>query len=431
MIYYIDSASGLDSNSGLDESSPKKSHAALCLKAGDVVLFKRGSFIRAALETYEGVTYGAYGDGDAPTFCGSLDVSSPDDWKETEKNLWQYTKSTKGKVGNIILDNGYGTFRWEKEDMCGQGDFWDSRQTDETKPQEYDAQELFLYSEQNPAECYQNIEICHYGKRVLGYIKSGNVFDGLRFINSGVHGLAGQGKNVTIKNCRFENIGGCMFYKNTKVRFGNAIEFWQYGEDILVENCTFRQVYDSCITHQGSRSTVTPARNFICRNNIFDSYGMAAFEYRDRLPIASSFTGNICNNAGCGFAMLGEELPRHSEIYPQPMGHHIFLWRMESATENGSLLIENNQFGNAPVGAAIYSVISPEAEAQIKLDNNSYTKNARLLVRFGGENFNSLEAYSAKTGQDKKQYSIAELLSPRKALFGLNFLSSLGIHRCR
>ncbi len=401
MIYYVDSISGLDTNDGLSRTAPKKDYASLHINNGDTVLFKRGSFFRGIIETVEGAKYGAYGDGDAPTFCGSLDASSKDDWKETEKNIWKYTKSTKGKVGNIVLDGGYGTFRWEKDELCNQGDFWDSRQTDETKPQEYDVQELFMYSEKNPAEFYSHIEICHYGSRNLGYIKSGTVFDGLRFMNSGVHGLAGQGKNVVIKNCIFENIGGCMFYKNTKVRFGNAIEFWQYGEDVLIENCTFSQVYDSCITHQGSPSLVIPARNFICRNNTFDSYGMAAFEYRNKLPIDSEFTGNTCLNAGCGFAMLGEELPRYSEIYPQPMGHHIFLWRMESATEGGKLLIENNVFGNAPVGAAIYSIISAEAESQIKLDNNTYTKNEQLLIRFGGENFNRFEDYTAKTGQDK------------------------------
>ena len=99
--------------------------------------------------------------------------------------------------------------------------------------------------------------------------------------------------------------------------------------------------------------------------------------------------------------MLGEVLPRKSEIWPQPMGHHIFLWRIPEATDGGSLLIADNTFEDAPVGAAIYSIISPEAEAQITLDNNAYTRNSVLLNRFGGENFNDLEEYKSKTGKDK------------------------------
>ena len=83
------------------------------------------------------------------------------------------------------------------------------------------------------------------------------------------------------------------------------------------------------------------------------------------------------------------------------MGHHIFMWRIPKATEGGSLVIENNYFGPAPVGAAIYSIISPEAEAQTKLDNNKYTKNDILLNRWGGENYNDLEAYKSASGQDK------------------------------
>ena len=168
-----------------------------------------------------------------------------------------------------------------------------------------------------------------------------------------------------------------MFYKNRRIRFGNGIEFWQYSENILIENCTFNQVYDSCITHQGSRATVTPAKNMICRGNTFNNYSMAAFEYRDRLPIASSFENNVCTNAGCGFGVQGEDIPRRSEIYPQPMGHHIFLWRIDKKSENGGLLIKNNHFGYTSQGFAVYSIICPEAENQITFGNNTYVENSR------------------------------------------------------
>jgi hypothetical protein len=128
---------------------------------------------------------------------------------------------------------------------------------------------------------------------------------------------------------------------------------------------------------------------------------MAAFEYRDKLPIQSEFSYNVCQNAGCGFAMLGETLPRSSEIWPQPMGHHIFLWRIPEATEGGSLSIHDNVFSYAPVGAAIYSIISKEAEAQISLKNNAYTKNDTLLTYFGEKAYTDLEEYKEQTGQDE------------------------------
>ena len=133
---------------------------------------------------------------------------------------------------------------------------------------------------------------------------------------------------------------------------------------------------------------------------MFDTYGMAAFEYRDKLPIRSVFEKNICLNAGCGFAMLGETKPRSSEIWPQPMGHHIFLWRIPEPSDGGDLVIADNVFGSAPEGAAVYSIISPEAEEQITLKNNTYTPNDTLLVYFGGKSYTSLEQYQKEMGND-------------------------------
>lgn len=415
--YYIDVINGNDENDGLSPEKAKKDHRSINVKAGDKVLFKRGSFIRDTLNITEGednapITYGAYGDGEKPTFCASTDVSSVSDWIETDKkNVWKCLKSIPGDIGNFVFGESEctATFRWNKEELSGQGDFNDSRFAQgEQYRRNYSEQEVLLYSEKNPAEYYGHIEAVSYAKRSIGTLKSNIIIEDLRVMNSGVHGFAGAGKNVTIRSCDFENIGGCGWNRDLKIRFGNAVEFWTYAEDVLVENCTFKNVYDSCITHQGPGEKTIPALRFNCRGNTFDTYGMAAFEYRDKLPIDSSFTNNVCKNAGCGFAMLGEELPRKSEIWPQPMGHHIFLWRIPKATEGGNLVISGNEFGPAPVGAAIYSIISPEAEAQMTIDNNKYTKNNVLLNRFGGENFADLMEYVRKTGKDKSSAYIGE-----------------------
>ena len=409
--YYIDQLNGNDTLDGLSPETARQNYTDIDVQAGDTVLFKRGSFYRDKLYATQYVSYGAYGEGELPTFCGSFDVSLPEDWEETDTpNVWKCTKPIIGDVGNIVYNESdcTATFRWEKEELCAQGDFYDERNGlgDRFKPA-LDEKTLYVYSVGNPATVYSHIEAVGYHTRQLVSLGNGMSFENLHFMNSGVHGLAGSGNNITVRNCVIENIGGCAWSKNLKIRFGNAFEIWAKGNDILIENCTFKNVYDSCVTHQGPGEKTQPAEHFICRNNIFDTYGMAAFEYRDKLPIDSSFTGNTCLNAGCGFAMLGEELPRYSEIWPQPMGHHIFMWRIDHATEGGNLVIEDNVFGPAPVGAAMYSIISPEAEAQTHLDNNKYTQNDILLNRWGGENFNDLEAYKAKTGEDKNSTYLA------------------------
>ncbi len=413
MIYYVDNINGKESADGASCSSPVSDYTVLSVKPGDTVLFKRGNVYRSTLELVAGedgnpTSYGAWGDGDMPTFIGSTDVSSPRDWIATEReNVWVCARPTRGSVGNLVFnaDECTATLRWEKRDLCFQGDFFDELFTancfrKETPDSSLSAGHLYMYSVGNPGEVYERIEAVDYGEHILCKIKNNVIIDGLKFKNNDF-AIAGKGgKSVVVRNCAFENLGGCVWNYELRIRFGNALEFWNIAENVLVVNCSFKNVYDSCVTHQGPGAKTQPAKNFTVRNCLFDTYGMAAFEYRDKLPINSAFTDNICQNAGTGFAMLGEEGPRRSEIWPEPMGHHIFLWRIEDATEGGSLLIENNTFGPAPVGAAIYSIIDERAEAQITLKNNRYTRNDTLLIHFGGESFTELEAYKEKCLKD-------------------------------
>ena len=79
MIYYIDPHNG---NNAFDGTSPEKArqdYHDIAVKPGDSVLFRRGGVIRGTLDRAQGedgapVTYGAWGEGKAPVFCGSVDV---------------------------------------------------------------------------------------------------------------------------------------------------------------------------------------------------------------------------------------------------------------------------------------------------------------------------------------------------------------------
>lgn len=413
--YYIDFTDGCDENSGLSPDAARKNYTDLSLNAGDSVLFRRGSFTRGMLETQEHVYYGAYGAGECPTFCGSIDVGSERDWLPTEdENIWKCTKVLQGDAGNLVFntDECSAALRWAKHDLCMQGDFYSCPVDEEQAKLASGKRELYVYSVKNPAHIYSHIEAISYGTRCIVKLKNGLTIEDIRVINSGVHGMAGQGNNITVRRCVFENIGGCPWDRKLKIRFGNGFEIWHHGNDILIDDCVFKNIYDSCVTHQGPGADTEPTNGFVCRNCTFDTYGMAAFEYRDKLPIRSVFEGNVCRNAGCGFAMLGDTKPRNSEIWPQPMGHHIFLWRIDEPTDGGGLVISDNVFGSAPEGAAIYSVISPEAEAQITLENNKYTPNKKLLIRFGGVEYTSLEQYKKQTGRDGK----SSYLDPTKIL---------------
>ena len=175
--------------------------------------------------------------------------------------------------------------------------------------------------------------------------------------------------------------------RELRIRFGNGIENWDHSRDILVRDCLFDGIYDSCVTHQGPGEAAGLAVNVAYVDNVFRNYGMAAYEARDKVGINVRFEGNICEGAGEGFSLQDETPPRRSEIWPQPMGHHLFIWRMEHGTEHGGIFVRNNDFGSSPYGAAVYSVISPEAEGQFVFEGNRYRKESGLLVRWGGRNY--------------------------------------------
>lgn len=397
MIYYIDPVNGSDRLDGSSPERARKSYLTLDVKPGDSILFRRGSFIRDCLYCVEGapgayVSYGAYGEGANPVFCGSADVSDPDDWVEVSPNVWEYKKELSTEVCNFIFDNGRigATLRWDEDKLVAPGDWYDSRIGMGDHSSEPVAQRVLLYSVGNPGRVRSHIECVLYGKRCLVQNKSYTAFSDLCFYGSGVHGLSGGAHHVRVERCSFLFIGGAVWNRGLRIRFGNAIEFWNIGDDILIEDCYFNNIYDSCITQQGGENT-TPAHRLVMRRNLFVDYGMAAYEGRDRMPVDCEFSDNICLYAGGGFAAFGDTIPRNSEIYPQPMGHHLFIWRITAPSDGGSFTVKNNIFCEA-TGAAIYSIIDDGANAQLKLSGNRYyTTNRELLCRFGDRSYSADE----------------------------------------
>jgi len=422
--YYIDWVNGLDTNDGLSEKTPKQFHNSIDLKPGDTVLFKRGNMLRNRLDAKSGteegrITYGAYGEGENPVFCGSEDVSSPDLWVEEEPNLWRYSGEITDEPCNIIYNNGAfcGKLCWEKQDMKEQGDWYDMHLgnaryrryqrangtwIDNLPPEGY-KRPLYIRSEKNPGEYYNHIEYVTFKKFGLSDAVYAN-FDNLTFINSGVHGITCQ-HDASVTNCKFEFLGGACFNRTMRIRLGNGVESFQFPKNVLVENCFFNNIFDSCITYQGFWGC-TPADNCHYRNNLMMNYGMAAYEVRDHIPTNTTFTDNICIGAGLGFAKQDDIFPRNSEIYPFPMGHHVFIWRIakQNPTPGAKLEIKNNIFYDAPVGAAIFSFILAEPEKQYDFDYNTYyTTSPDMINRMTDISYKpgDFDKYVEVTGQDK------------------------------
>lgn len=435
MIYYIDPIHGDPLADGSTPEKARLTYTELDLRPGDTVLFRRGSFIRDSLYRKPGadgayITYGAYGEGENPIFCGSIDVSDPEKWREVHDNVWQYTDKLPSEVCNFIYDNGRigATLRWEENLLSAQGDWYDSSMGGTEGRRDSKEQKVFIYSEGNPGKVYSHIECAVWGRRNMSDNVNYTACENLSFYGSGVHALTGGAHHITVRHCSFCFIGGAVWNRQLKIRFGNAIEFWNTGEDILIEECYFNNIYDSCITHQGSAECL-PAKNLIMRRNLFINYGMGAYEGRDRMSIDSAFDDNICVNAGGGFSGFGDTKPRNSEIYPQPMGHHLFMWRIPEATEGGSLEIARNLFYNA-TGGAMYSIIGEAAEAQMHLScNRYYTENKGLLTHIGGESYrpDEFDRYLEKYGEPGAVYGEHDIMAEIEKWFEMTGCGRCGV----
>ena len=412
--YYIDFQNGCDENDGLRPETPFRTQHPELLKPDDTVLFRRGTMFRGPLQNPSGrwehpIHYGAYGEGEPPVFCGSQSLSDASLWKSVGKNIWQYTGILASEAANLIYGDGTcGALRWTREELCEQGDWFDSclGYSIQHLPLAED-HTLLVYSRENPAAFYGSIECATSQYRWLAHCGHDMVISDLEFRNNGLHGIAGEegGRNLRIENCRFAKIGGAVWEKDQKIRFGNAFECWNVAENVEVEHCAFDDIYDSAVTHQGG-ADCKPAYHFLIRSNTFRRCGMAAYEQRDLLPTYAEFTDNVCENAGMGFSRLGETMPRRSEIWPQPMGHHVFLWRISHATGNEHFALCRNTFGDAPYGAAVYSVNPSEADRLVHLEENRYPMQRYTLVgRMYGIDYPDPSAWESRRKEESERES--------------------------
>ena len=388
-IWYIDSAA--KGGNGLTPEAPLSTWDGLTLLPGDTILLKRGSLFRKSILSPSGepgapIVWGAYGEGNAPVISGSLDYSSPENWSEISDGIWEAKGLPRDEICALFFNSGtsFGTLRWDPSELKDPGDWYFSYYASNGKIPADAKLQLLVAAPENPGSYWSDIEVAPYRDRRLASAKHDVTIQDIAFKNAGIHGFAATDTaRISILRCRFENIGGGVWSAKLKIRFGNGIEFWNSAEDNRVEDCAFIQIYDSAVTHQGGGEYPVP-RRLSYRRNFFACCGMAAYEIRDVIPFDTVFEDNICLEAGTGFAEQGDLVPRRSEIWPQPMGHHLFVWRIEKPTPGGRILIKHNTFGSSPVGSAEYSIIAPEAEAQILIEDNTYlTPSDTTLIRCG------------------------------------------------
>lgn len=276
--YYV-SNTGNDNNKG---TSPDQAWAtidhinSLAFQPGDAILFERGGIFRSStycLNTFEGVTYGAYGTGDKPCIYGASENGITLTWSKYKDNVWLCEKTYPSDVGLIVFNHG---------EMVGEKQLWSVTKLKKDYDFFYDSKagKLYLYmSKGNPSKVFKDIEICVY--KHLMELRTGMTIDNLCLKYCASHCISGNIgiSNTKVTNCEIGWIGGAL--QNTNIRYGNAIQFWGKATDSLVENNYIYQVYDTAITpqFQGSNKNDTMGfKNLTFRGNLIE-YCTTAYEY--------------------------------------------------------------------------------------------------------------------------------------------------------
>lgn len=214
----------------------------------------------------------SYGEGEPPKITTAKIIDNKDSWEKYSDNVYRVNLKDKTKfkgfqniddnscnIGFIKAQNGniYGARKNELSSLKDEYDFY------------CDNTYLYIFVDNNP---FNKLGIIKLPTRYnLFAISSYCEISNLHLELSGAHGLVKNSTPLTnsyIHNCIINDIGGSFFngnLANDKVKFGNAIEFWNDTNNVLIEKNMIDNTYDAGITLQGDEGRWD---NIIIRNNI-------------------------------------------------------------------------------------------------------------------------------------------------------------------
>jgi|WetSurSiteA1Bulk_404760.scaffolds.fasta_scaffold00020_33 hypothetical protein len=326
--YYI-SNNGNDNNNGHSKQSAWKTIAkvnATALYAGDSVLFQRGGTWREELLIqYSGteqsyIVYSAYGTGHKPRILGS---DRSDAWTEIQSNIWQSTSvlaAPRQRTGNATTNHPASIFFGEKDGSITWGNMENIHLNSEGAPTDicectrdngfalldkehdwcWEANHIYVFSTQNPAERYDFIEVPQRVSAIKmeshnaqQYIKIENLelMFALKYGFDGGWPMAYEKRGLQIKYCHIGYMGtkgaasaiGLQVWHSDMLIQGNDIHdcgrrniSYNVYADTRTSSLVFENVvFDGNNLHNGYHTTGVDIyggysdefRNFVIKNN--------------------------------------------------------------------------------------------------------------------------------------------------------------------
>ena len=235
---------------------------------------------------------------------------------------------------------------------------------------------LFVYSTENPATYYSNIE-CGTRMTTQSFFALGTyqIVENLDFRYFGANGVAGSSNHhIIIRDCDFSWSGGC--YLSGTTRFGNQIQFWNDAHDIVVERCWFYNSYDEAFTNQGSSGS---QYNIIYRNNVYVQcwFGMSSsIGTQDNI----TFINNTCINSSKSWSAnqrstgLGAEDQARAAMF-------------STIPTTGSVIKNNIFYDDSDESNSILLKFYTDDISKYAVDNNCYWKPKNPMIATATHSF--------------------------------------------
>lgn len=422
--YYI-SPNGNDSNSGTSKDYPWKTLKkvnSVGFSAGSTVFFERGGLWRGSLNIRPSVTYSAYGEGEKPTFYGSMyDGADGELWSLVEgtDNVWKF-KYDMLDCGSVVFN--HGEHHSYKEIPSYNGNEYLHRNSSKVFNYKTDigknlgifcdnkknlTAECPLYlrcDEGNPGELFDSIEFLPRQNVLYVTANKNAVIDNFKIMYGGAHGIgAGTISGLKVQNCEFYWIGGSIQNYSAgggtmAVRYGNAVESYGAQNGYYVENNYIHQVYDAGITHQmaggtqenGIQKNIRYANNLIefCSYSVEYFLGDGAEGTPDRYMENVVIENNIMRYAGFGFGNQRTDRLCMSHI---KSGSH------RNAVSEG-FVIRNNVFDRSR--EMLIYIVAKNAEDLPSFEDNTYiqyltsAESPNATLGYYGENPARLRFYT-------------------------------------
>lgn len=265
---------GSDSNGGTKDKPFATINAAVTVsKAGDVIYLNRGDFWRESIICKEGVSIGAYGEGNKPTVYGSPKNYAEATWRETEtENVYTTSSAEAYNIGAIIFNHGQavGSSKRNLTSLLSDFDYYE----------DIAKRVVYVYMKQgNPADVCQSIEFAD-GDHIF-QIKSNTTVQNVRLMYGGAHAISMQStNNVAFEGLIIGYIGGSYQNYDSGLRYGNAIEIWGTCDNYKIDKCYIFQCYDAGLTMQfaSDENKAFYEENIVFSNNLLD-YNYYSIEY--------------------------------------------------------------------------------------------------------------------------------------------------------